>query len=411
MIMNYKRITNCRVCKEKNLYRFLSLGKMPLANSFLTKKELKKREKKYPLDIYFCKTCGLVQLGVVVSPEIMFKNYVYVSSTSETMRLHFMGLAKDVTSKIPKGKLIVDIGSNDGTLLKRFKKLKNFRLLGIEPAKNIARIANSDGIETINAFFSRDLAKRISNEKGKADAITATNVFAHVDNLDEFLIGINTLLSEEGVFVIEVPYLINLLENKEFDTIYHEHLSYFSITPLVTLFRRHGMEVEDVKEVGIHGGSIRVFIRKSGKQSNNVKNILALEKRKHLYSVSTYNNFSKDVEMVKKRLVSLLKNMKGKKKSIVGYGAPAKGNTLLNYCGIDTKFLEYIVDKSKHKQGLYTPGTHIPVFPPEKILDGKPDYVFILAWNFKDEIIKQQNKYKDKGGKFIIPIPKPTIVE
>lgn len=402
----------CRICKSSELIKFLSLGKTPLVNSFLKKEQLKSKEPAYPLDVYLCKNCNLVQLVDVVPPEIMFRNYVYISGISDTMNIHFLKLAEDAVKNfnLNSKSLIVDIGGNDGTLLNAFKNF-GVRTLNIEPAVNIAKISRENGIETINDFWSEETALKIRDLKGEAKIIIGTNVFAHVNNLDDFMKGVKTLLSDDGVFVIEVPYLVDLIKLEEFDTIYHEHLSYFALKPLTTLFSRFGMNLFDVKRELVHGGSIRVFVKKRKiEPSNSVKELLELEKREGLHSLRTYENFAKDVESIRRKLISLLKELTGGGKKIVGYGAPAKGNVLLNFCKIGGDLLEYVVDKTPIKQGLYTPGMHIPVFPTEKILEDMPDYVLILAWNFADEIMKQQQKYKELGGKFIIPIPEPKII-
>ena len=412
--MAIKAHTNCRVCKTKLTHRFLKLGPIPLANSFVKSEQLDKLEDFYPLDVYFCEACGLVQLGHVVPPEVMFRNYIYVSGTSATIPAHFANLAKEAVERfsLDKDSLVVDIGGNDGTLLRGFKNL-NVRVLNVEPATNIAKIAESSGIETFNEFWNKATALKIANEKGKAKLIIGTNVFAHVDDWDGFIEGVTILLDNNGVFIIEAPYLVDLLEKTEFDTIYHEHLSYLAIRPMVTLFKRCGMEVSDVKRTSIHGGSIRLYIKKSGSNiqtTGSVNELLSLEKKLKLDSLDTYLEFAANVETLKQKLVDLLKGLKSKGKRIAGYGAPAKGNTLLNYYKIGTDLLDYIVDKNPLKQGLYTPGMHIPTFDAGKILEDMPDYLLILAWNFADEIMAQQHAFKEKGGKFIIPLPQPAVL-
>ncbi len=394
------------------MHEFLSLGPTPLANSFLKENQLNSPEAVYPLDVYFCKHCELVQLVDVVPPEILFKNYIYVSGTSNTMRSHFTGLAGEVfgKSKLSVDSLVVDIGSNDGTLLKSFRAFK-VKTLGVEPASNLAKLAEDEGIETVNDFFNEKTALEIMQNKGKANAVMATNVFAHIQNLDEFLRGIDILLDDGGVFVIEIPYLLDLLEKMLFDTIYHEHLSYFAVSPLVTLFKRFDMEMFDVKRISVHGGSIRVYVRKSpSSSSESVAKLVQLERHLHLDSLPTYLSFATEVARIRAKLVRLLKHIKAKRKRIAGYGAPAKGNTLLNYCRLGTDTLDYIVDENPYKQGLYTPGMRIPVFPTKKIGDDRPDYVLLLAWNYSDEILQREQKYRERGGKFILPIPDPQIV-
>jgi SAM-dependent methyltransferase len=342
----------------------------------------------------------------------MFKEYVYVTGASRPMQTHFSGLAEDAIKdfKFDKESLVVDIGSNDGTLLQCFSRF-GLRILGIEPASNIARLAVASGTPTINEFFNEDCATNICKKYGHADIITATNVFAHIDDLESLLHGINRLLSDGGVFIIEVPYLLNLLNNMEFDTIYHEHLSYFAIHPLVYLFKKFGMEIVNVKQIPVHGGSVRVFVQRSPKQqSKNVTKLLLMEQETKLDSLETYMKFAEDVALVKKKLVKLLKALKNKKSRITGYGATAKSNTLLNYCEIGTDILDYISDTTQFKQGRYTPGTHIPIVPEEKFHEDLPDFALLLAWNYAEEILQKESKYREKGGKFILPIPEPKVV-
>lgn len=409
---NFTHRTCCRICGSTKLDRFLSLGPSPLANNFLRLDQLNKKELHYPLDVYFCNKCYLVQLLDIVPPEVMFKDYAYITGASEPMELHFADLAKDVVNnfKVNKDSLVMDIGSNDGTLLQYFSKI-GLRILGIEPASNIAQIARKRGITTINKFFSKDCAIKICKKYGFADIILATNVFAHIDNLEDILYGIDYLLSKDGVFIIEVPYLINLLNNIEFDTIYHEHLSYFSIYPLVYLFRKFGMKIVDIKQIPIHGGSIRIFVKRSPKkQSQNVSKFLLIEQNDEVDSLKTYTKFAKKVALVKERLVKLLKTLKNEKTRITGYGATAKGNTLLNYCKIGPDILDYISDTTPYKQERYTPGMHIPIFPEEKFHREPPNFVLLLAWNYADEILQKEQKYRQKGGKFILPFPIPKII-
>jgi len=409
---NFIHRTCCRICGSTKLDKFLSLGPSPLANNFLRVDQLNKKELHYPLDVYFCNKCHLVQLLDIVPPEVMFKDYAYITSASKPMELHFAGLAKDVVNnfKVSKDSLVVDIGSNDGTLLQYFSKM-GLRILGIEPASNIAQIARKRGVTTINKFFSKDCAIKIYKKYGFADIILATNVFAHLDNLENILYGIDYLLSKDGVFVIEVPYLINLLDNIEFDTIYHEHLSYFSIYPLIYLFQKFGMKIVDIKQIPIHGGSIRIFVKRlTKKQSQNVSKFLSTEQNAEIDSLKIYTKFAKKVALVKERLVKLLKTLKNEKIRITGYGATAKGNTLLNYCKIGPDILDYISDTTPYKQGRYTPGMHIPIFPEEKFHREPPNYVLLLAWNYADEILQKEQKYRQKGVKFILPLPVPKIL-
>lgn len=404
----------CRVCAGNTLKKVLTLGPTPLANAFLTKEQINTGEKFYPLDVYFCTQCGSLQLGHVVSPQILFKNYVYVSSTSKVFVQHFEQFAQKTYPRLQLNSqsLVIDIGSNDGILLKPFKKLGT-QVLGIEPAKNIAKIARAQGINTISDYFNKELAHLVVKKYGKADLVTATNVFAHIDNLDAVIEGLQTLLKDDGVFVIEAPYLIDFLQKRYFDLVYHEHLSYWSVDTLINLFKRFSMTVFHVERVPVHGGSIRVFVKKGkGKFpiDKSIEKFLLKEKRMKLTSISTYQDFAKKIYENKIKLLLLLQKIKSKDKKIAAYGAPAKGNTLLNFFGIGTETIDFVVDDSKYKQGLYTPGKHIPVVPLQYLYENKPDYVLILAWNFAESIMKMHEKYKNDGGRFIIPVPKPKII-
>lgn len=413
---DYVKISSCRICKNESLKKVLDLGSTPPANSFLRKDELKKKETFFPLQVYFCKRCNLVQLGHVVSPELLFKKYLYVSSTSPVFIRHFEDYAKSVFNKfrLNKNSFIIDIGSNDGILLRPFKKLGT-KVLGVDPAEDIAKKATKEGIQTLPRFFDQKAAKEILKKYGKADIITANNVFAHVNDLDELTKAVKILLKPNGVFVIEAPYLVDFLEKNLFDLVYHEHLSYLSINPLEFFFNKHGMKIFDVLKVSSHGGSIRVFVKnKDGKHKimPSVKIFIKEEMNKELNKEKTYLDFADKIKENKEKLLKLLKDIKAQGKKIVGYGAPAKGNTLLNYFGIDSKILDYIVDDSPLKQGLYTPGTHIPVVSSEKLSkEPKPDYIFILAWNFAQPIMKKLSIFSGRGGKFIIPVPVPSIVQ
>lgn len=410
-----RRLTECRVCKGKNLHTFLRLGHHPPSDEFLTENELSEPELSFPLNVVFCKDCSFVQIDYVVDPKILFPaDYPYNSSVSDTLPVHFADFAKQVVQNygLDSNSLVVDIGSNDGTLLKGFVQAGT-KVLGIEPTERIMKIARSRGIETIHSFWGEKVAKEIFGVKGPAKAIVGTNVFAHVHDLDDFLRGVGALLDKDGVFVIESPYLVELVENNEFDTIYHEHLSYLAIRPLTKLFSRFDMEIVDVIPQEIHGGSIRVFVKKkAGKweAKESVQNFVKIEEEKGYDNIDKYENFAREVDELRTDLLSLLIELKSRGKKIVGYGAAAKGNTLLNYFKIGTDFLDYIVDRSPLKQGTFTPGMHIPVFHPDRIEKDKPDFVLILPWNFKDEIMKQQEKIKGWGGKFIVPIPSVQVV-
>lgn len=406
------KLETCRACDSSNLLLFLQLGPTPVPNGFLKAYHRHRAEKFYPLDVCFCKDCGLVQLAHVVSPTIMFNNYVYIPSTSETMRRHFAVLAKQAVEKTDANEtdLVIDIGSNDGTLLKSFKLLK-MRTLGIDPAENLVKKANQEGVKTICSLFTKELAKKIKKKEGEAKIITATNVVAHVHNLHDFLEGIKILLSEKGLFICEFPYLVDLIEKVEFDTIYQEHLSYFSIMPFEKLLKRHGLFLIDIQKMAVHGGSVRVFVGKKEKKTDRkVKELLKLENQRGMLDSETYLEFRRKVDKVRHELVQLLWKLRLQDKQIVGYGASAKGNIILNYCRIGPETLDYIVDSIPYKQGKFTPGMRIPIYPEEKLLDDQPDYTLLLAWNFADEIIKKQREYRKRGGKFILAIPKLTII-
>lgn len=409
-----KRLNVCRACQGKKLVEVISLGKTPPANAFLKESDLEEEENWFPLKVNFCKTCGQLQLSHVVSPDLLFRDYVYVSSTSPVFIAHFEDYAKDIFDKfkLDKNSFVVDIGSNDGILLKPFKKLGT-KVLGVDPATEIAKQASEDGIETLPEYFDQKLAQTILGKYGPADVISGNNVFAHVPELDELIKAVKILLKEDGIFVVEFPYLVNFLQQNLFDTIYHEHVSYFSVRPLTFLFKRLGMEIFDVMKTESHGGSIRVFVKKNGskiKTRKSVENILAEEEELGLRKVNTYLKFAKNVNDNKKQLKKLVKEIKKQGKTIAGYGAPAKGNTLLNYFKIGSDVLDYIIDDSEYKQGLFTPGTHIPVVSSAIISQKKPDYILILAWNFAGPIMDKLTGFKEEGGNFIIPVPKPITV-
>lgn len=409
-----KRFPYCRFCLNKKLIQVINLGKQPAANAFLSKKQLREKEPFFPLKVNFCHKCGLLQLTYVVSPDYLFRNYVYVSSTSPVFIAHFEEYAQDVYKKLKLGSnsLVVDIGSNDGILLRPFKKLGT-RILGIDPARKIAKEAAKNGIPTISTYFDQRIANKIIKKWGWADVITANNVFAHVPYIDELVLATKSLLKDDGVFIIEAPYLVDFLKKNLFDTIYHEHVSYLSVKPLMVLFKRFDMEVFDVKKTDSHGGSIRVFVGKNNSKRRiqpAVEKFVLKEESLGLRRLQTYQKFAKKIAQNKKSLNSLLKKLKSSGKTIVGYGAPAKGNTLLNYFKIGTETLEYIVEDSQHKLGLYTPGMHIPVVKPGRIQQTKPDYVLILAWNFAKPLMDKLSDYKKEGGKFIIPVPTPQVI-
>lgn len=405
---------NCRFCGKDEIFRFLDLGTMALANSFLTEEELGSiAEPKCPLEVYFCDECGLVQIGHVVSPDALFNDYIYFSATSDLVHRHAAYLAESFQRRFNLSTVsrVVEIASNDGTVLSYFKKT-GVNVLGVEPANNIAAVAREAGITTINDFFHAESACTVKQEYGVADLILARHVFAHVPDIHDFVRGLVHLLSPQGTIAIEAPYLIDFVEKNEFDTVYHEHYSYLSVRALSRLFARYGMEVFDVEQVAIHGGSLIYFIGHAGAHvvSGNVQKMIDAELAKGLDKVETYSAFAERAARIKENTLALLRDLKSKGKRIAAYGAPAKGNTFLNYCGIGTDMVAYTVDKSPYKQNLYTPGMHLPVYHPDKLAQDMPDYVLLLAWNFADEILVQQEEYRKKGGKFIQAIPEVRIL-
>lgn len=408
-------ITECRMCKKKELTLFLDLGHQPHSDRFLKKEQLNESETFFPLRVVICQNCGLVQLDYVVSPKILYQeDYLYESSITKQGISHYHEMAKNICEKfnLSKNSLIVDIGSNVGVLLKEFKD-QGMTVLGIDPAQKIAEIANSRGIETWPELFSSEIAEKIKSKKGNVNIVTGTNVFAHIHDLDDLIKGVYSALSPEGIFIFELPYLVDLLDNLEYDTIYHQHLSYISVKPLINFLNKFDMDVFDVEKQEIHGGSIRVFVAKKGKREikPSVQEFVRLEEGKQVYSIDRLKKFANNVKNQKKELTELLAKLKKQGKKIVGVSAPAKGNTLLNYCRLNTKLLDYITEKSKLKINRFCPGTHIPIYSDEKLLEDKPDYALILAWNFAEEIIENLDDFRKQGGKFIIPIPNPKIIE
>lgn len=411
---NAKKIAICRLCKSKKLEKVLDLGKTPPANSFLKKSQLKDKEECFPLVVNFCTNCGQLQLSHVVNPEILFRHYVWVSSTSPVTVAHFEEYANSVFHKLKlkKGDFVVEMGSNDGVLLKPFKKLEA-QVLGVDPARNVARRATREGIPSLPHFFGIKIAKEIAKKYGKAKVITANNVFAHINDLDEIVKAVLYLLDKEGAFIIEAPYNIDLLEKNLFDIVYHEHLSYISVRPLDRFFKSFGMEIFDVIKRDVHGGSVRIFVKMAKakhERHKSVQKFLDLEKRKKLSDINTYLAFAKKIQKNKIALSKLLRGLKRERKTIAGYGAPAKSTTLLHYFNIGKEVLDFIADDSPFKQRLFTPGKHIPVVAPKELYTRKPDYLLILAWNFAKPIMKMHKKFAENGGKFIVPVPKPKIV-
>lgn len=405
----------CRMCKSDKLVKFLDLGFTPPSDQFRRKEQLHEPVMFYPLEVMLCQECGLSQLSYVVSPEILYRHdYPYESSTTKTGQRHWAEFAQTTTERLHLGAndLVVDIGSNVGVLLEAFRATGT-QILGVDPASNIALIAQKRGVETLNEFFSVDVVQRILREKQSASVITATNVFAHVDDLHAFMQAVNLLLNDRGVFIFEAPYFVNLINSLEYDTIYHEHLSYLSIKPLVPFFKNFGMEIFDVQQRDIHGGSFRVWVARAGRMpiSPVITELLKNEDELGIHRIETMNKFSLAVQQNRQELLWLLRQLKHEGKRIAGVSAPAKGMTLLNYSRIGTETLDFVSEKSVLKIGRFTPGTHIPVVSDDELISQAPDYALLLAWNFAEEIMSNLKTYREKGGKFIIPIPHPHIVE
>ena len=386
----------------------LSLGRTPLANALLTSDQLNEVEDTYPLDLAFCDQCCLVQITETVSAETLFREYFYLSSFSDTMLRHAQNLAHQLieSRQLGPNSLVIEVASNDGYLLRNYKR-EGIPVLGIEPATNIAQVAEQQhGIPTICEFFGEQLAERLDSEGHRADVIHASNVLAHVADLNGFVRGLSRVLKDNGVVVIEVPYVKDMVDRCEFDTIYHEHLSYFSLTSLSRLFQKHGLVIHKVEQLTIHGGTLRVYLHHDGSDVQvNPTTELLMSESSWACDFGFYSDFGTRVEQLKLQLVDLLRGLKERNQRVAAYGASAKGSTLLNYCGIGRDMLDYVVDRSTVKQGFYTPGTHLLIYPPEKLLEDEPEFVLLLTWNFVDEILQQQSEYRRRGGRFIVPIP------
>lgn len=406
---------HCRACGSDRLEPFLDLGMQPLANAFLREPNEFAAESRYPLNVHCCAGCSLVQLVDVIDPEVLFRDYIYVTGTSTTIAAHNEEYARTVTTLLDAGPddLVVEVASNDGSLLRRFAA-HGVRTLGVEPATNIAALARAAGIETVNEFFDLDTARSVRQRFGPAKAVIGNNVLAHVDDTRGFLAGCRALLADDGLAIVEVPYIGDLVAHLEYDTVYHEHLCYFSVTALAHLCDAVGLRLVRVDHVPVHGGSIRIYAAPAAAGAAHAPAVLALldrERADGLTRLSTYRDLAAAVERTRDELLALLRRLRHGGSTIAAYGAPAKGNTLLNYCGIGTDLVEYTVDRNPLKVGRYTPGMHLPVLPVETLMERRPDYVLILAWNFAGEIMEQQRAYHEAGGRFIVPIPQPGIVE
>ena len=405
----------CLFCASPLTQTFVDLGMSPLCESYVSREQLNQMEAFYPLHARVCSQCFLVQLEEFVSPEHIFSEYAYFSSYSESWLAHAKDFVDMIVGRLNlgPGSLAIELGSNDGYLLRNFVE-RGIPALGVEPAANVAKVAVEKGVPTRVAFFGRKTAEKIVAEGQKADLVIGNNVLAQVPDINDFVGGIQIVLKPQGVATLEFPHLARLMEQNQFDTIYHEHFSYFSLISAEKIFAAHGLTLFDVEELWSHGGSIRIYARHAVDGSKPVTTRLAALRDRELalglHQMSAYSSFGEQVKATKRNLLDFLIQTRRAGKKIAGYGAPGKGNTLLNYCGIRTDFLDFTVDRNPYKHGKFLPGTHVPVFPVEKIDQTRPDYLLILPWNFKDEIIRQMARIRDWGGKFVVPIPNVQVV-
>ena len=405
----------CNVCSTPLEQVAVDLGMSPLVSSYVRPDETQQSERFYPLRVFVCHSCLLVQLPPVQTPEELFSDYPYFSSYSSSWLRHAKGYVDRMMARFRyrSDSQVVEIASNDGYLLQYFKEL-NVPVLGVEPAANVAKVAQASGIPTTIAFFGVETARRIAQNQGLADLIVGNNVLAHVPDLNDFVGGLKLLLKPGGVITMEFPHVLRLIEGNQFDTIFHEHFSYLSLLTVEALFLKHQLAIFDCEELSTHGGSLRIFGCHNENGSHpvlpSVSRVLAEETRGGLDDAASYRSLGEKARLVKQHLLSFLIQAKAEGRSIVGYGAPGKGSVLLNYCGIRTDFLDYTVDRSPHKQGLLMPGVHVPIEHPDRIRETRPDYVLILPWNLRDEIVEQMNFITDWGGRFIVPIPTVSVI-
>jgi 2-polyprenyl-3-methyl-5-hydroxy-6-metoxy-1,4-benzoquinol methylase len=407
--------TPCRFCGTPLKHTFVDLGISPLSNAYLTAQQLNSAETFYPLHAYVCENCLLVQLEQFESPQQIFNDYPYFSSYSDTWLNHAKAYTDLMIERfgINQNHQVIEIASNDGYLLQYFQQ-RHIPILGIEPAANIAQVAEKKGIPTRILFLCTQTAQTLVKEGKQADLLIANNVLAHTPDINDFVAGLKILLKPTGLFTIEFPHVLQLIKHNQFDTIYHEHFSYLSFNTVEQIFAKHGLKLFDVEELSTHGGSLRIYGQHDNLKKTELNEGLSALKEKELKAkldhIDTYLRFDEQVKGTKRQLLQFLIEAKNNGKSIVGYGAPAKGNTLLNYCGIRTDFIDYTVDRNPHKQGLYLPGTHIPIYHPDKIHQTRPDYLLILPWNIKNEVVEQMSHIREWGGQFVVPIPKIEII-
>ena len=411
---DFREVSACRVCGATQWLDVLSLGAMPLANRYVRPDEPPEAEPRFPLDVVFCPRCGLLCLKQVVDPRVLYLHYVYISSESAMIQAHTRWLAERIVQQIGLGtdSLVVEFGSNIGSQLEDFRALGS-RVLGVDPAKNLAEIAGRRGIPTIADFFNAEAAKAIVTRAGKADVILGRHVFAHIDELEAIFEAANTCLRPDGVMVIEVPYLVDMVDGNEFDTIYHEHLSYFSVDTLRTLFRRAGFRIFDVERVVVHGGSIVVLAchdTAKWRPTPRLEDVLAEEARRGVHTADYFVDFARRARSIRDELRARVGDLKGRGARVAGYGAPAKGNTLLNFCGFGPADLDFVTDTTEFKQGMLLPGTRVPIRPEAYGRRHPPEYFLMLAWNYAREILRKEHAFLERGGRFIVPIPTPVVV-